>query len=329
VIVTVTPNPAIDITLTVDRLNPGHTHRVAPGARRAGGKGINVARVLTTMGADAVAIAPVGTLDRDWFSGDLGVVPSVLVEFPGNVRQSTALVEPHQTTVFNETGVNPGPRLWSTLIESIAAQLDSASCLVISGSVPPDAPPSLYGELVALGRARGIPVIADATGAALLSAVEAGATVVKPNASELTETTGETDPVAGARALQSLGAELVLVSLGEDGMVAVPKDPQEPVLHARLGRVLAGNPTGAGDAGVAGVASVLEQAAPASGAGERSTLDMRAVLVRATAWSAAAVLEPLAGSVDPARVAEIEADLHITTLPLAPAPTASPAESDS
>jgi 1-phosphofructokinase len=304
VIVVVTPNPAIDITLTVDRLTPGHTHRVPPGVRRAGGKGLNVARVLTIMGADAVAIAPIGSHDRAWFAGDLDAVPVDFLEVPGSVRQSTAIVEPHQTTVFNEVGTPQGDAVWEHLVARVEARLDSADCLVISGSLPPGCPPTLYGELVALGRARGIPVIADATGEALRSAAKAGATVLKPNAAELAETTGETDPVAGARALQALGAELVLVSLGEDGMIVVPGDPLEPIWSAHLGRVLTGNPTGAGDAAVAAIASLLSE--------RNFPLDIPSLLRRATSWSAAAVLEPLAGSVHPARVAEFEAELTLT-----------------
>ena len=344
-IITVTPNPAIDVTLTLDRLEPGQTHRVPPGIRRAGGKGINVARVLKTMGADAVAIAPVGTLDREWFAGNLGAVPSALLDVPGSVRQSTALVEPHRTTIFNETGSNLGAWVWPALVESVEAQLADADCLVISGSIPPGCPPSLYGSLVAVGRARGIPVIADATGDALRSAAKAGATVLKPNASELVDTTGESDPIAGARELQALGAGLILVSLGENGMIAVPRDATQPVLHARLDRVFAGNPTGAGDAAVAGVASVIAKSRIPVADGVSPTdhehdsdsfdghssdvhssdshdLDTRAILLRATAWSAAAVLEPLAGSIDPARVAGIEAELHVAALPsVTPAPS--------
>ncbi|MCP2030118.1 1-phosphofructokinase [Okibacterium sp. HSC-33S16] len=306
-IVVVTPNPAIDITLTVDRLEPGHTHRVTPGVHRAGGKGINVARVLTIMGADAVAIAPVGSSDRAWFAADLNGIPVDFLDVPGSVRQSTAVVEPHQTTVFNETGTALDDAVWEELLVRVAARLDSADCLVISGSVPPGCSPALYGNLVALGRDREIPVVADATGSALRFAAEAGATVLKPNAAELTETTGETDPVAGARALQARGAGLILVSLGEDGMIAVPRDQRDPLWSAHLGRVLSGNPTGAGDAAVAAIASAL-----ATGT---TPVDTRTLLSRATAWSAAAVLEPLAGSVHPTRVAELEAELEITVTP--------------
>ncbi|MFU8946113.1 1-phosphofructokinase family hexose kinase [Mycetocola zhadangensis] len=307
-IVVVTPNPAIDVTLVSDRIDLGHTHRVPPGARRAGGKGINVARVLTTMGADAVALAPVGTLDRAWFENDLGDVPFDFLDVPGAVRQSVAVVELSRTTVFNESGSDLGVDVWETLLNRVAARLPHARCLVVAGSLPPGCPPALYGQLVELGRRHGLPVIADATGDALLSAAKAGATLLKPNARELLETTGEPDPVVGARALQALGAGLILVSLGEEGMLAVPSDPNQPVLSARLGRVITGNPTGAGDAGVAGAASLLTNA-------ENGVLDTRAILARATAWSAAAVLESLAGSVDPGRAAELEAELAITTLP--------------
>lgn len=304
-IVTVTPNPAVDITLTLDHLDPGHTHRVAPGIRRAGGKGLNVARVLTRMGSEALVVAPVGHDDLHWFGSDLGRIPSSLVEVPGNVRQSIAVVEPDRTTIINETGAAIDAEAWAELVAAVTDRLADATCLVASGSVPPGCPDTLYGDLVAAGRAAGIPVIADATGTQLRNAAVAGATVLKPNASELLDTTGESDPVAGARALQSMGAGLVLVSLGEAGMIAVPADRAEPVLAARLGRILTGNPTGAGDAGVAGVAALLAL-------DPRAHLDTRAILARATAWSAAAVLEPIAGDVDPAQIADLEREITIS-----------------
>ncbi|MFP3380410.1 PfkB family carbohydrate kinase, partial [Bacillus sp. SIMBA_069] len=95
----------------------------------------------------------------------------------------------------------------------------------------------------------------DAVGPALLLAVEAGADVVKPNRRELAETTGEDDPVEGARRLLDRGARLVLVSLGADGLLAVPRTGAP--LHARLPEPLTGNATGAGDAAVAAVATLL------------------------------------------------------------------------
>ncbi|MBS1673788.1 MAG: 1-phosphofructokinase family hexose kinase [Actinobacteria bacterium] len=158
--------------------------------------------------------------------------------------------------------------------------------LVISGSLPPGSPPALLPELIRIGRDAGATVVADTSGPALLVAADAGAHVLKPNAAELAEATGIADPVAGACELLHRGARLVLLSRGADGMLAVTADE---VVRARLAEPLAGNPTGAGDAGVAAVAVLLAQ----------GVTDPAVLLRRATAWSAAAVLMPLAGEIHP------------------------------
>lgn len=290
-IITVTPNPALDATVTLERVTPGGTHRVAPAVQRAGGKGINVARVLHEQGRDVVAIAPVSSTERA-FSDDMGDVPFSFVGTPGPLRRSTAFVETatNTTTIFNESGQALPQTVWAEATDVVTSRLPRASCLTISGSCPPDTPDDLTGSFVTLARNAGVPSIADATGAQLLGAARAGASVLKPNRAELADSTGEQDPVAGARALQRLGAGTVVVSLGEDGMIAVDPDPERPVLRARLGRVLEGNPTGAGDAAVAAMAAELST--------DRNA-DTERMLRSAVAWSAAAVLMPQAGSIHP------------------------------
>lgn len=290
-IITITPNPALDATVTLDRVRPGETHRVAPAAERAGGKGINVARVLTDQGEDAVAIAPVSAAERS-FSDDLGGVPHSLVGTFERLRRSTAFVETETgvTTIFNESGTPQPDTVWTELHDVVSSRLPRATCLVVSGSCPPEAPDDLTARFVSLALNAGVPAIADATGEQLLGAARAGATLLKPNRDELQATTGESDPLAGARALQALGAGTVVVSLGEDGMLGIPADQDAPVLRARLGRVLSGNPTGAGDAAVASLAAALSR---------NPRPDLADLLRRAVAWSAAAVLMPQAGSIHP------------------------------
>ncbi len=311
-ILTVTPNPALDLTWHVDRLVPGDTHRADAGVARAGGKGLNVARVAQAQGADAVAIATVGGRTGIEFAAELGAsgVPNALIEVAGATRRSIALVDEElgDTTVVNERGVNPSDAEWAALLAEVVDRLPSARVLVISGSLPPGAPDTLLPILIGVGRDAGVPVIVDTSGPALLRAADAGASVLKPNAAELAEATGIADPVAGARSLIARGVELVLLSLGADGMLAVTASD---VVHARLEAPLAGNPTGAGDAGVAACAVLL-----AEGARDPAT-----VLRRATAWSAAAVLMPLAGEISPTWP-DLEAALTVGPYAAEPSPSA-------
>ena len=299
-ILTVTPNPAVDMTWEIDRIHPGGVHRAETGAARAGGKGLNVARVAHAEGAQVLAVTTAGGSTGSELRADLDTsgVPHVLLPVDGATRRSIAWVDRAlgDTTIVNERGVSPSREEWARFVDLVREQAAAASVVVISGSFPPGSPDGLLEDLMHV--AGGRPVIVDTSGPLLLSAADAGAAVLKPNREELAEATGRTDPIDGARELLRRGAGLVMLSLGAEGMMAVSGDT---VLRARLPAPLAGNPTGAGDAAVAAVATLLD-------AGEQ---DAAALLRRATAWSAAAVLMPLAGEISP-RHPELEAALVVT-----------------
>lgn len=301
-ILTVTPNPALDLTWRIDRLTEGGTHRADAGVARAGGKGLNVARVAHAEGAEVLAVTTAGGRVGEEFTAELQAsgVLHVLVPVAADTRRSIAVVDETlgDTTIINERGVNPTDEEWAAVLAEVVERLPSASVLVVSGSVPPGAPEPLIPMLIAVGRDAGVPVIVDTSGPALLRAADAGATVLKPNAAELAEATGIADPVEGARSLIARGTELVLLSLGADGMLAVTASD---LVHARLDDPLAGNPTGAGDAGVAACAVLYAD----------GVRDPEPLLRRATAWSAAAVLTPLAGDISP-RWTELEQQLRVS-----------------
>lgn len=289
-IVTVTPNPALDMTWHTTHLAHGETHRVAVAQVRAGGKGLNVARVAAQQGAAVLAVTTCGGATGAEFAAELEAsgIPHRLVPVPVSTRRSVAIVDDRDATVLNERGEDPGEAGWRALIEATVEALDAgAAVLVVSGSLPAGAPAELVPVLVRIAQAHGIPTVVDTSGPALLAAARAGATVLKPNRAELLEATGQDDPLAAARSLLADGTRLVLLSLGTEGMLAVPLGA-EPV-HARLPEVLAGNPTGAGDAAVAAASVLLA----------RGEDDPEALLRAAVAWSAAAVLEPLAGTISP------------------------------
>lgn len=329
-ILTLTLNPAIDLTYTLPGLVPGSSHRVPEPLQRAGGKGVNVARVLIEQGQDALVLAPVGGPTGAQFRTDLDQsgIPHQLTEVHLPTRRTITLVTPEHTTPLNEAGRAPaGPEL-DLILHTTAQALREAQVLVCSGSVPAGAPGDLIERVVALARAAGVPVIIDTSGPALLAAAAAGADVLKPNADELAEITahlraeGRT-PVApdrgpareagphqipavraalaaqpAARALARRSGALVFASLGAKGMLAVPAEG--PAHHAHLPHPLRGNPTGAGDAAVAAIAVALARHGTAM-----SSDELAGTLTTATAWSAAAVLTPSAGSIaDPAPLAQ-------------------------
>lgn len=289
-ILTVTLNPAVDMTITVDELILGESHRVEPAAVRAGGKGVNVARVLRRQGIEAVALTFVGdSVSGRAFAAGLeqdGVLHH-LVRTPARVRTSVAIVDTRNSraTVFNERGTHPGESALRELLSYVETEPD-VDVIVVSGSLPDGVSATTVAEIVAIARGRGIPVVVDAAGAVLLAAADAGASLLKPNAAELRQASPDSaNPCAAARSLIARGAGSVVVTLGEAGMIHVQQDSS---FLARLPRPLRGNPTGAGDAATAALAAALTRGARPDEYGLRL----------AVAWSAAAVLAPTGGEID-------------------------------
>ncbi|CAL9339448.1 1-phosphofructokinase [Streptomyces sp. DH-12] len=304
-ILTVTLNVALDVTYGVDSLRPRTSHRVGSVHRRAGGKGVNVARVLAGRGRDVAVTGlvggPTGALVRE----DLRAVPGLrdeLVPVAGDSRQTVTVVsgDDGDATVFNEQGPQVSPREWRTFAERFAVLVREASVVTLCGSLPPGLPEDAYARLVRTAAGRGVLTVLDTSGAPLLDALGAGPDVVKPNAAELLAATGSEDAGAGAERLRALGARSVVVSSGPGGLLAVTPDGRRRAVPPER---LAGNPTGAGDACVAALAAGL-----ADGAG------WPAVLREAVALSAAAVVRPVAGEVDAAAYERLRTTVTVEDL---------------
>jgi len=302
-ILCLTPNPALDVTYTFDHLRPGESHRVPAPVSRAGGKGVNVARVCHAQGYPTRALITSGGATGEIFDAELrrSGIPHHAIAVAGATRQSIALVtDGGQATVLNEFGEELTPAERAQLLAAFAREAASASVTAISGSLPPKAPEGFLTELIAA--AGDAPTIVDTSGPGLLEAARAGADVLKPNDIELREATGEESITAGAQVLLDLGARIVFVSLGERGLLAASGTA---TLHARLPRVLQGNPTGAGDAVVAGIATAIDEA------GGLDRLDLEHALRRGAGWSAAAVLMPQAGEISPEHT-QLSSDVNIS-----------------
>ncbi|GHF92320.1 sugar kinase [Kitasatospora xanthocidica] len=289
-ILTVTLNAALDVTYRLDRLRPHASNRVRETAARAGGKGVNVSRVLHTLGHDTVVTGlvggPTGAALRAELAG--AGIADRLVPIAGESRRTVAVVDEEQgdTTVLLEPGPVVTAAEWALFLDRYDELVTRAEAVVLSGSLPGGIPTDAYAVLIRLARARRVPALLDADGEALRAALAEAPAVVKPNAHELAAVSGTDDPRAGAETLRAAGARAVVASLGPAGLIACT--PQGS-WAARPPEAIAGNPTGAGDAAVAALALGLVAGTPWP---ER--------LTRAVALSAAAVAAPLAGDFDPA-----------------------------
>ena len=311
-IITLTPNPAVDITYAVPTVTLGESHRVGAVHERAGGKGLNVASVLTQQGCHAVALAPVGSDELATFATDLTErgVSHRLIESPCRTRRSFAVVDGSGVaTLFNEAGTSPPAAVWSRLSEALGALAPQACVLTISGSLPADAPEDLVERLAKEAARAGLSVVLDVGGVHLARALAASPALVKPNRAEASAAAvalgNESHTPAGlALALVAAGAQAAVVTDGADGLHLLHDDVR---LHARMRAPLRGNATGAGDAMTASLAADLD-----TRGGLPEGRDAWAEVVRrAVAWSAAAVLQPVAGVVDPADVERLTPGVEI------------------
>ena len=278
-IVTVTPNPSIDRTIQIDRLDRGRMIRARAATSEAAGKGLNVSLALATEGFDTSAVFPLAADSATVYLRLLAdAVPITAVPVQGATRVNVSLVEPDGTvTKVNE----PGPQLGPDDVEAIiaaASAVAGSGWIVGCGSLPPGAPVDFYARLAALGsEERRIAV--DTSGEALGAAVCAGAALVKPNSAELEQLVGRPlatigDVIAAARELIERGAHAVLVSLGPDGALLVDA---RTASHAEASIDDVVNTVGAGDALLAGFL--------AAGGGSDA-------LGNAIAWSVAAIRSP-------------------------------------
>jgi len=285
---TVTLNLALDVTYRVDELVVGGSHRVTDTRQRAGGKGINVARVAATLGHQVLTLGFVGGVTGELVAEELfdAGLTALLTPIRGETRRTVAIVngKDGDATIFNEAGPSVSEDEWRAFHDRMPwARLGVLAC---SGSLPPGLPVDAYAELAVRARHHDILSVIDAGGEALVAAAKAGA-VVRANAAELREALGNDVSVEeGARQLVVAGATAAVITDGSRGMVAASKGGAWRALPVEQ---VAGNPTGAGDACTAVVAAAVA---------DSPEPDWSEVLKSAVAASAAAVLTPVAGDID-------------------------------
>jgi 6-phosphofructokinase 2 len=230
-IVTITMNPSIDLSISIERMAPFHKLRCADLRRDPGGGGINVARVLKRLGADVTAIYPAG--------GALGQLLRSLVDqegIPGLTTPIAGETREDFTVHENASGaqyrfVLPGPPLseaeWRAPLGLIERLEPRTRFLVASGSLPPGVPDDIYARLVRLAAGAGRKIVVDTSGAPLHAVLEAGVYLIKPSLDEFQLLMGERletlpERIAACRSLIARGAtEIVALTLGEEGALAV------------------------------------------------------------------------------------------------------------
>jgi tagatose 6-phosphate kinase len=297
---TVTLNLAQDVTYELDELLVDGVNPVSQVAQRAGGKGVNVARVLAMLGAPVIVTGFAGGRVGDAVRAGLDEAgfDHRFQPVTDETRRTVAVVDRETVTLLNEPGPIISPDEWKAFLVLYGSILPEVEAVIISGSLPRGAPSDAYARLVALARAVGIFSAVDASGPALAAALRARPDIVKVNLEEARTITGrQDDPADAALRLRELGAATAVVSLGAGGIVGADASG---VWHAEGPRIDEGNPTGAGDTTMA--ALVLERF--------RSSA-LPEALATACALAATTVAAPLAGQADPAAARTIRPQVMV------------------
>ncbi|MFI6045925.1 hexose kinase [Nocardia sp. NPDC051321] len=308
-ILTVTMNPAYDMTYRVEHFERGQAHRVRSVEQRIGGKGINVTRVLNQLGKYARAT---GFADHAFAAAAELEMPVDFVHALPWVRRTVVISESEDgtATALWEPGARvSNPHAAEQLAVRVAGMLPDIDGLVISGSLPGGIAATLPAEIARTAIAADVPTICDVDGEALRLAAQIPGIILMPNGDELHHLTGikpatAAEVVTAAYPLIESGVRAVIATRGADGMVAVTA---EGAWVATLPEPLAGNPTGAGDSATAAVIAALT---------EDPVPDWPAILADAVATSAAAVVIPVAGEIDRCLRTRIAPTVRVTPLDL-------------
>ena len=265
-IVTLTINPALDVSTTTEVVRPEHKMRCGPSRVDPGGGGVNVSRVIERLGGHSTAIyavgGPTGQAYRQLLEAE-GIVGRA-ISITGSTRENVTIDETSTGKQFRF--VLQGPTLveseWQQCLAATEAAMHWGGLVVASGSLAPGVPDDFYARVARRARELGVRCIVDASGESLAAALDEGVYLVKPSGRELGELVGVEltsldEKKAAAQQLVAEGrAEVVALTLGGDGAVLVTADA---VTHLASPPIVVKSTVGAGDSFLAALVLRLAQ----------------------------------------------------------------------
>lgn len=257
-IVTLTLNPAIDMNYRLDHLVIDQVNRCDKVIKTAGGKGLNVTRVLKCAGEPVLATGFLGGKTGEFIQEQLNesAIENNFVPISGRTRHCLALMHEGNQTEILESGPEITADEASAFLRHFEKLLDQADVFTASGSVPKGLQSDFYAKLIRLAKKKNKKFLLDTNGESLLAGIEAGPTLIKPNEYELAGWIGhklstDEEIINAAFKLSEQGIEYVVVSLGAKGAIACVDGKAYQVA---LPKVKAVNPVGSGDSMLAGLA---------------------------------------------------------------------------
>jgi 1-phosphofructokinase/tagatose 6-phosphate kinase len=319
-IVTVTLNTAIDKTLSVPNFRLGRRHRTVEQTTMPGGKGVNVARVLKTLGAPVIATGLAGGATGTRIVDQLTQL-SVLSDFVRigeESRTNTAVIDPTngEQTEINERGPKVSEREVELFVDKLLYLAKGASVCVFAGSLPREVDTDIYATLIRELKRLNVLTVVDTDGEPMRRAVRAEPDVISPNVLESEELVGhefndDEDRMIAVREMCELGARQAIMTMPDGCFAQVSaKDAPEPVLYrvrVRAGAIEPRATVGSGDAFLAGFV-----------AARYNGRDHADALAYGVACGSESTQHLGAGLVDPDRVERLLADIDVEKPTLAP-----------
>ncbi len=263
-ITVITLNPSVDRSYEVDDFQLEKVQRAKSIIATAGGKGLNVARVIKSLGGSACCMGFLGGHTGDFIRQEV-LAHGLTAHFTTIAGTSRTCLNIRNKDGCSTELIESGPVIAPSEVEAFEGALDAAladtKILVAAGSLPPGVPVACYAGIAAICKQRSIKFILDSSGEALRASLVQQPFLIKPNEEELAALSGmrvetEVEAFAASSKVLEMGAENVCVSLGKKGMM----------LNGSMGRFVVHIPTvkvqntvGCGDSLVGGLAYALEQ----------------------------------------------------------------------
>lgn len=304
-VVTITLNPALDLTGSLETLNVGSVSLVKESNLHAAGKGVNVAKVLSDLGAEVTVTGFLGRDNQEMFCQlfeEMGAKDE-FVRIHGSTRINVKLVEENgEVSDINFPGIKVTPEDIEVFERTLLRLAQDHEFFVLAGSLPVGVSPSLCASWIEKLHSMGKKVLFDSSRAALAAGLDAHPWLIKPNDEELSQFVGRelatpAECRAAAKQLADKGIDNVVVSMGANGTMWLN---QGQWLHAKPPRMSVVSTVGAGDTLVAGMCW-----------GHMQEMEKQQLITFATALSALAVTQVGVGVTSASELAALQKEIQL------------------
>ncbi|WP_332403019.1 1-phosphofructokinase [Vibrio metschnikovii] len=304
-VVTITLNPALDLTGSMEKMHVGSVSLVQQGSLHAAGKGVNVAKVLSDLGAQVTVTGFLGQDNQEMFCqlfAEIGANDQ-FIRLPGATRINVKLVEQSgQVSDINFPGIHVNEQDIQRFEQRLFQLADDHEYFIIAGSLPSGLSPQRCASWIEQLGLLGKKVLFDSSREALIAGVDAKPWLIKPNEEELAQFVGHPlhspeECQAAAQQLADKGIANIVVSMGAQGTMWLN---QGQWLHAKPPKMPVVSTVGAGDTLVAGLCW-----------GHMQNMDKSSLITFATALSALAVTQVGVGVPDINKVTALQNDIQL------------------